>query len=766
MKKLHEFLEKHSSSYEEYHQHPHRSGHHFALFALIAVLVTVTSLTGIKSLALSYDQSAFATETVKVLSLDKTGKNLPSLTTKLLQALKQYQKASGTGKQQAVNILIDAAQARRNQMLNAVQNEPGNFLLSALPSGLAKKFPSEVTALFEQETEVSGSLEISIAENLDTGYHEMFYKLKQRGSGKEYNLYFTKGQPNQFSTGDYVSVKGVVLENNLVLQDATQVSQQTVSAQLVSGPTGDQRTIAILVNFTDDTSQPATSAQVAAAIFTANNSTNAYYQDSSYNKTGFSGDVTSQWFTLPYSKASLCGSVGTIASSADAAATAAGYVLSNYNHKVYVSPNASCSWAGTSTVGGNPSQTWVNGYTTDSRLYNHELGHAIGMMHASKIVCGSKSIDVYSNCQYGPSSVTDIEYGDRHDTMGYWNSNQTNTAHKIQETWLPSANIQTLNASSGVYTIYPLETLSGNIMALKFLKPDTQENYYLEYRQPVGFDSTLPLSYVSGVVIHIWKTGSYQTNLVDTTPGDGNIDNAALSDGHSFEDLINGITITQLSHSATSATVQISYGPAVCVKGKPSAAVSPISQTGTAGQSLSYVLTVTNNDSLSCTNTTFSTSASNLPAGFTFSGGSASIAPGATANINLSVTSPVGFADSSNVFSAVVSDASDASHGNFTSASYIVFTDLLAPTVSITSPVDGSVLGKSASVTIGVTSSDNVAVKKVEIYIDGQIKVTDILLPYSYKWNTKNVAKGQHSIMAKAYDAAGNSSSASIIVTK
>jgi hypothetical protein len=87
-------------------------------------------------------------------------------------------------------------------------------------------------------------------------------------------------------------------------------------------------------------------------------------------------------------------------------------------------------------------------------------------------------------------------------------------------------------------------------------------------------------------------------------------------------------------------------------------------------------------------------------------------------------------------------------------------TDTIAPTVSITSPVDNAtVLG---NVTVAASASDNVGVKKVEFYVNGVLKATKTTAPYTFKWNTRSFAKGTYTLTAKAYDAANNVGSKSI----
>jgi chitodextrinase len=91
--------------------------------------------------------------------------------------------------------------------------------------------------------------------------------------------------------------------------------------------------------------------------------------------------------------------------------------------------------------------------------------------------------------------------------------------------------------------------------------------------------------------------------------------------------------------------------------------------------------------------------------------------------------------------------------------------DTTPPTVSITAPANGAKV--SGNITISATASDNIGVTKVEFYIDGTLRATDTSSPYSTRWNVnKSVPVGAHTIQAKAYDAAGNTATASINVTK
>jgi endo-alpha-1,4-polygalactosaminidase (GH114 family) len=92
--------------------------------------------------------------------------------------------------------------------------------------------------------------------------------------------------------------------------------------------------------------------------------------------------------------------------------------------------------------------------------------------------------------------------------------------------------------------------------------------------------------------------------------------------------------------------------------------------------------------------------------------------------------------------------------------------DTTPPTLSITSPANGARV--RGSVTISAKASDNVGVTSIELYLDGKLYASAQSYSISAGWNTspKRVGYGTHIIKAVAKDAAGNSSSTSISVTK
>ena len=99
----------------------------------------------------------------------------------------------------------------------------------------------------------------------------------------------------------------------------------------------------------------------------------------------------------------------------------------------------------------------------------------------------------------------------------------------------------------------------------------------------------------------------------------------------------------------------------------------------------------------------------------------------------------------------------NAFHGINVGAAWSTSTDTTAPTAT------ASESGTTGTITLSATASDNVGVTKVEFYIDGALVGTDTTSPYSVTYNSANLTNGTHSLVAKAYDAAGNIGSSTAV---
>ena len=88
---------------------------------------------------------------------------------------------------------------------------------------------------------------------------------------------------------------------------------------------------------------------------------------------------------------------------------------------------------------------------------------------------------------------------------------------------------------------------------------------------------------------------------------------------------------------------------------------------------------------------------------------------------------------------------------------YGVTADMSAPTAAISAPLGSSSV--SGAVAVSVSATDNVGVARVELKANGTVVAVDNAAPYSFSWDSTSVANGMVSLVAVAYDAAGNAGS-------
>ena len=140
--------------------------------------------------------------------------------------------------------------------------------------------------------------------------------------------------------------------------------------------------------------------------------------------------------------------------------------------------------------------------------------------------------------------------------------------------------------------------------------------------------------------------------------------------------------------------------PVPCTYANPTVVISPSNITVPAGSSADYTVTVTNNDSSSCSAASFSF-ASSLPGGWTtsFNPTSLSIGPGQSATSTMTKTVPAGATGSNQV------DASAAS-GSYSGSATATFTVGVVPPLTVSVSVNGSSFAPRSTVTMTALVGD------------------------------------------------------------
>jgi uncharacterized repeat protein (TIGR01451 family) len=593
-----------------------------------------------------------------------------------------------------------------------------------------------------KRSHLEGEVEILHFDNFDkqTSWEDYLITTTDK---KQYTLHIAGGRPNILSHYR-IKIRGIKLNEHIALKS----SDVEVLSGIESAPAVTMKKVGvILFNFQNDTSQPYTQEHARQVTFTASNSANAFYQETSFNKVGLEGksridgDIHG-WYTIPHDNTSCDYSAW--ASAAKTAAAADSFSTTGYNVIIYAFPQTSaCTWWGLGSIGGSPASSWVNG-SYALRVVAHEMGHNFGAHHASSYSCVDANnirVPISNNC-------TSSEYGDPFDIMGS-STNHFNNFQKGRLGYLNVVNTQTVS-TDGSYTIAPIEWTTSDVQVLRIPKEkdgsgNVTQYYYLEYRQPYGFDnfgSAAPV--VNGVSIRLappYSTIS-QSLLIDTASETTSFSDAPLIVNKTFEDPVKGITISTTGVSSSFATVTIDFGTLPCIRSDPALSISPAIQAGSPGQTLIYTLTLTNNDNSSCAASAFTINPS-LPAGLSQSPASLSeaLSPGATVTRTLLITSGSYISAGSYTFTETAFHTADQGYSALASAIYeVMLPDITPPTVTIISPLDDSTLLKKGTVAISAKASDESGINRMNIYMDNTLLKTCLnMTSCQYKWNVNKV---------------------------
>jgi M6 family metalloprotease-like protein len=587
--------------------------------------------------------------TTNALLAQGNSENVRSLNSRIAQLQGLLHRAEAA---EAASIRSQAApvfQQRAQALQSLIQSDPKSALSLAfsqeLRDQLASDFPGSANAL-EQHGSWTGTSEHLIFD--DPGRQARKYQVNLQNGNEKFQVYAASGEPHCVS-GNALTANGIRL-NNVVAAGSTKVAGTQVAGASCT-TTGAQSSAVLLVNFPGISLPSNVTVSSIYNIFfgTTGRSVNTYWQEASYGKASATGSVFGP-FTLD--RAYSCDEYNLMRSAAIAAADAT-VNFSQYNRLFIVFPDpGGCGWAGLGTLGcGSLSSndgtfpystswllaTYMGSVDNGVRLATHEGGHNLTLHHASS--------RAYTGEALGPvgAAGTLNEYGDPFNTMGSWNFGHYNAPHKVMLGWLSGANVLTTE-TPGTYTIAPFVNGSG-VQALK-VRRGTGNNawLWLEYRQNTGtYESTLnPNVFTGGLVHYEDSTTGTRSHLLDFTPGSANgFNDPALTS--SWVDPYTNLSLSVNSATASGLSLNVSYGTLPCARVAPTVSLSPANPSGYPGNSVNYTLSVTNNDSLGCSATTFSLS-STLPSGWTtnFQPASLSLNPAQTLTATMTKNIPAG----------------------------------------------------------------------------------------------------------------------------
>jgi hypothetical protein len=450
------------------------------------------------------------------------------------------------------------------------------------------------------DTTVEGELRIAHADDFQSGTSRYLYEVREPG-GRVAHLAL-RTRPEALQAGMRVAVHGVrdgegqvepARIEILALAATPQVGADAGAPAVTAKAAATHSVLVVLMNFSNTAADPLPVASVQNVMVNAGSSVANFFREVSYGQHALNVTVTNAWLRSSMASPSTC-NYSTIGSAADAAATAAGYTPSSYEFRVYVFPRVSaCGWSGLAYIG-NPKKAWINGAgAVGTSVIAHEMGHNFGLLHAASLDCAARVTG---------GACSSSEYGDPFNVMGNQRAMHYDATQKALLGWIPAATVATHGSGNATYVLDPLERAGGSLYAVK-IPAAGNRTYWLEYRQPVGFDAPLASYPNAGAQVRLaspFETmcsgcGSYSidTQFLDTTPGTTAFTDGTLLAGQSFTDADYGFTVNVISATASALTVQVSgpgAGPAAT-----STALKSSANPSTAGASVTFTATVTGN---------------------------------------------------------------------------------------------------------------------------------------------------------------------------
>ncbi|MFC5578243.1 NEW3 domain-containing protein [Lysobacter niabensis] len=229
----------------------------------------------------------------------------------------------------------------------------------------------------------------------------------------------------------------------------------------------------------------------------------------------------------------------------------------------------------------------------------------------------------------------------------------------------------------------------------------TTTSFSLAESVPVGWTGTLA---VSSLALAPGASGSTTLTVAsapDAEPGAHGIGAGASSEAGSVHTV------------STGATYTVAAPPPPCTRAAPTLDLSGPTAAVPAGTTVDYTFSVINNDSGTCTSTSFSLAGS-VPPGWTgaLTSSSLTLAPGASGSTTLAVTSASDATTGGYTIGAGVSSSAGGVHTSSASATYTVDVSPLpctraAPTLGLSGPTAAVPAGTAVDYTVSVSNNDS-----------------------------------------------------------
>jgi hypothetical protein len=534
------------------------------------------------------------------------------------------------------------------------------------------------TALARPAKHFDGEVTVLIIEDFLNERANVAYELWVAGESQPYTLKLPGPPPFAMRTGQRVRVFADELPGRRL--GVKEVSLLEVGpgggngggGKGGGGKGGGSRSSAVILINLLDADSVLTREQAESAMWGTENSVQDIYLQDTRGKIDFVRDSDNDGaadvygpYDVAMTAAGSC-SYNSWASAARQMAADEGVSLNNRDHYIYVITGYgtnSCSFGGVAQLGGD--SLWIN-YPSEF-VFFHELGHNLNLQHAGSDPDNDGRINsVYGDysCMMGAAYRNVFFNAPHKEVMGILTAS--------------SGDIVDVPASAGLYNyiLEPLALDEGVVdpQILKIPRDDLGRYYYISLRDSTSYDANLSSQYRTGASVHWYDPNSPDPSLTGYV--------TTLSDGESFVDLVNGITVTQMGMAADGSWVDLSVQIDDTYDVGPTGFdVTSLSGQGFAKNTVGpnelsqYALNVQNNDGPGTPPSTWTFSTRNLPAEMiaTFDQSSLQLGPGESGIVALTID-PAGAVDGSNFFyvDAIDEDGAAPHHLNVSDYGYVV----------------------------------------------------------------------------------------------
>jgi uncharacterized delta-60 repeat protein len=265
-------------------------------------------------------------------------------------------------------------------------------------------------------------------------------------------------------------------------------------------------------------------------------------------------------------------------SDARAAATAAGYDVSAYNHRIVFFDRFGGFTGNQITYGGLAAVTgtiiWQHG-NMNRGILAHEMGHNLGIVHANRWAPATGGILGDAAAQaLAPTDPNyanfEVEYGDKFDVMGggLFPNNHYNHWFKNLLGWYPDSKVLSIT-NSGLYRVNLFDDRFSdinNVLALKIVR-DQNRNYWVGYRGLNANNSSNNLQRSAYVIWGYNQRRGSSLLVMNGSPTNQPSTGAGLEIGQQFSDPASGVSLrtTEIGGAGPSryADVQIDLLPRI-----------------------------------------------------------------------------------------------------------------------------------------------------------------------------------------------------------